>query len=92
MKSGRNLLFLIILFILPLFFTSCEEEEPGMRLTSTERVRVDTLYTQRVKGLRAELDSLCQLDFDERVKLAVDSIIEVRKAEEVRLRQRAIEN
>lgn len=79
-----------ILVICLLTFTSCDQEQPQLRLTSTERVKVDTLFTQQIKAFRAHLDSLCDANREELIQLAVDSIIKVRREEERRLRARIL--
>ena len=68
--------------------SGCGGKEPEMRLTSAERVRVDTIVQQRMEVLRPQMDSLCDANFDQWVLEAVDSIIQIRKEEEARLRAR----
>lgn len=74
-----------------LLLVACGEDEPPPALTSTEREMIDTLYLRRITVLRPQLDSLCNADFAANVQRAVDSLIKVRKAEEVRLRQRILQ-
>jgi hypothetical protein len=66
-------------------------EPPPISLSSEERERIDTLYSREVRQLRPYLDSLCESIFDEEVQWAVDSMLEVRRAEEERLRRRSID-
>ena len=83
--------FVAILYSISSLLSSCGEPPP-MRLTSRERMRIDTLYKKQVRNLGPEMDSICNLHFDQRVAEAVDSIIKVRKEEEVRLRARILGN
>lgn len=83
---------IILLTIFSITFFACDQEPPQLRLTSTERVRVDTLFTQEVKTFRPYLDSICDANRDEMIRLAVDSIIEVRREEERRLRARILKS
>lgn len=80
-----------LLFIL--FFTlitACDNQTQNvsLRLTPTERNRIDTLYTSKLDSLRPIWDSLCEQRYPEMVQLAVDSIVNQRLAEEERLRTR----
>lgn len=77
----------ILIFTIALL-CACDQEEPQLRLTSSERVQVDTLFTREVKTLRPILDSLCEVMQGERLPKAVDSLLEVRREEERRLRAR----
>ena len=71
------------------FFIPCgKKKQAKVRLTSAERVKVDTLYTREVRVLRPYLDSLCDANFDKMVTNAVDSLLEVRRQEEIQLRKR----
>ena len=80
---------LIILFIICAFlFPSCDQEQPQLRLTSSERIKVDTLFTERVKILRPYLDSICEANKETMVKAAVDSLLIIRREEEKKLRAR----
>ena len=80
---------LILILIFSISLSSCgEKEKTKVRLTSAERVKVDTLYTREVKILRPYLDSLCETKFDSLVAKAVDSLLIVRREEENRLRER----
>jgi hypothetical protein len=59
-----------------------------MRLTSRERVRLDTLYARQIELVRPQWDSLCDARFDSMVRVATDSIVRIRREEEARLRTR----
>ena len=89
LKKSGLLPKIFLAFVLLLMATACgEKKETRIRLTSAERVKVDTLYSKEVKTLRPYLDSLCEAQFDSLVQRAVDSLLEVRRAEEIRLRNR----
>lgn len=62
-----------------------------MRLTPTERNRIDTIYTARIDSLRPIWDSLCDVSYQALVDAAVDSIVQQRLEEEARLRSRLTE-
>ena len=81
--GARALLFLGILAI-----TSSCTEEPPPYLSAKDRELIDTLYIRELRVLRPQLDSLCEARFDEEVERKVDSMLEVRRAEEARLRER----
>jgi hypothetical protein len=68
-------------------FVACEEPPP-LRLTSRQRERVDSLYVDAVKGLNQEMDSLCSLRYETELPLMVDSLVQVRRSEEARLRKK----
>ena len=77
---------LLFISLLALLTTYCERD-PN-QIISEHRRLIDTLANRQTKLLRPRLDSLCKAEFDQRVALAVDSIIEVRREEERRLRAR----
>ena len=77
----------LLLFCL-LAACSTEEEPVNIQFTVEERQRIDELVINELKTLRPEMDSLCRMSFDDRVAVAVDSIIQERLEEEVRLRAR----
>jgi len=58
---------------------SCVEETE--RLTRAERKIVDSLVLKQTKILRANGDSLCQLNFEASVSQVVDSILTERLEE-----------
>lgn len=93
MKAFKNgTIFLKYLLIVGSFLIgfACEEQPPPS-LTSTQRELIDTLYLQKIEGLRLQLDSICDADFAVNVQKAVDSLLVVRKEEEARLRQRILQ-
>lgn len=47
---------------------------------------VDTIYLQKVQTLGPQLDSLCLVNREIRLKNAVDSILVIRRSEEEKLR------
>lgn len=67
----------ILFFCSP--FVACEEESTD--LTRAERIRVDSLVSRQTRTLRLELDSICDERFDRAVKVAMDSILQVRLKE-----------
>ncbi len=79
-----------VIFVLPLLLAACGErqEDPLPALTYRQREIVDTLYLERVTTLRPMLDSICEAEHEARVARAVDSLLQVRMAEEARLRAR----
>lgn len=89
MHRFSGVLFLVLAGIL-LLTNGCTEPPP-IALSSEDRERIDTLYSEEVRELRPYLDSICESIFDEAVQEAVDSMLEIRRAEEERLRRRAIE-
>lgn len=84
MKNASGVLLLWAL----LFWTGCESQETGIRLTSSERIRIDSLAKQQIDSLVPVLDSLCTLNKDTMVQQALDSIIKLRREEESILRER----
>ena len=56
--------------------STCETEPP--RLTIEHKNQIDTLVKYQSLLLRAELDSLCEVDFDKKVQAATDSLVKVR--------------
>ena len=71
--------FFYCVFISLLFF-SCTEEAPETLLVQ-DRNLIDSLYLKEVSKLKPEMDSLCELNFDERVASLVDSILQERQQE-----------
>jgi len=77
-KSKLNCsLFLTYLFIG--MSTSCIEEP--LYLNSTQLKLVDTIVKHQILPLRIEIDSLCDLRFDEEVEKAKDSMVTFRMEE-----------
>ena len=82
---------LIFLFILALFLGGCKKQDQiRIKLTSRERSLIDTMYLERVNQLRPEWDSICLAAHDSLLEIVLDSIIKVRREEEVRLRSRIV--
>ena len=73
-----------------LFLTSsCEKQENiRIKLTARERALIDTMYTKRIKDLRPVWDSICTNQHDSLITVLLDSIIRIRKEEEIKLRTR----
>ena len=69
-------------------FASCGEPPP-MDMNPQQKAMIDTLFRRRTKVLRPELDSICQTLFEQRVALAVDSILKLRLQEKEALLKRA---
>ena len=72
------------------FFFSCEEEKANVKikLSYSERRVVDTLYNEVVQQLSADMDSLCELNFEKNVQIMIDSILQMRRLDEERLRRK----
>ena len=83
--KNASLVFLILSVLL---WPSCESQETGIRLTSSERIRIDSLAKKQIDSLVHVLDSLCTVNKDKLIEQALDSIIELRQQEEQTLRER----
>ncbi|WP_282782589.1 hypothetical protein [Phaeodactylibacter xiamenensis] len=83
--KNASLVFLILSVLL---WPSCESQETGIRLTSSERIRIDSLAKKQIDSLVPVLDSLCTVNKDKLIEQALDSIIELRQQEEQTLRER----
>ena len=81
MSISRFIYVLIFstIFIITSLNSSCVEEP--LTLDSKQLKLVDTLVKHQTIQLRAELDSLCDLHFEEEVERATDSLVIVRIAE-----------
>ncbi len=86
-RPARRLAHLAFAFSLAASLAGCGQDAP-VSLNADARARIDTLYTRQARSMRVELDSLCQSMFEAEVDRAVDSILPIRRAEEIRLRQR----
>ncbi|MCO6477525.1 MAG: hypothetical protein J5I94_12920 [Phaeodactylibacter sp.] len=87
MNSAKSIL--AAFFFIALLAAGCERpEEAPIRLTSRERIRIDTLANQRIDSIRGMMDSLCEAQYPEILQRSVDSLVEVRKREEEKLRAR----
>ena len=82
-KVAMGLMLLLVLLV------SCGEKPP-LRLTTIQRDQVDTLYLRAINqgGVAAEMDSLCQAKREIEIKILVDSMLQVRRAEEQALRDK----
>ena len=82
----RNVLFATFSAALMM---ACEPpEEAPIRLTSRERIQIDTLANQQIDSLRIKMDSICEHIYQDLLSRAVDSLVKVRKMEEDKLRAR----
>lgn len=79
-----------LLLLLLLALTACtgESEEVNVRLTMDERERLDNLIVAHMDSMRPIMDSLCAVNFEDRVAVATDSIVQRLLEEEARLRAR----
>ena len=77
-KSNINC-FLFLTFLFISMTTSCIEEP--LYLNSTQLRLVDTVVKHQILPLRLEIDSLCDVRFDEEVEKAKDSIVTYRVQE-----------
>ena len=84
----KNAKYLLLCLCFSSFFFSCEEEISSIRLTSRERIRIDTISKQQIDSLIPILDSVCNAQHDQMVEQALDSILKIRKAEELKIRSR----
>ncbi|MEL7159392.1 MAG: hypothetical protein AAFN92_01430 [Bacteroidota bacterium] len=82
---------LLLLFCLTVGCAS-DSEERNIRLTLDERERLDELVTTHMDSLRPLYSRRCAESFDDRVAVAVDSIVQRRLEEEARLRARIPQN
>ena len=91
MKILRSALVMILLCGL---VAACSDQKTdvSLRLTHAERERIDSIYTSRLDSLRPIWDSLCDVNHDATLKIAIDSIVTERIEEEVRLRSRLSNN
>lgn len=71
-----------------LLWTGCERQETVIRLTSSERIRIDSLAKKQIDSLVPILDSICTANKDTLIRQALDSIINLRREEENILRER----
>jgi len=74
-KSNIHCSFFLA-FLLISMTTSCVEEPP--LLDAKQQKRVDILVKNQILPLRLEIDSLCDLRFDEEVEKAKDSMVTIR--------------
>lgn len=81
--------FLFILWFSPFF--SCSKPPP-LKLTSTQRSEVDTLYLRIVTPLSKQLDSTCETNRLKQIKYLIDSMRDIRLSEEGKLRLKYLKN
>lgn len=72
-------------------FTSCSEPPP-LKLTSTQRTEVDTLYLRIVNPLGRQLDSICGANRAQKIQILIDSMRNIRLSEEEKLRLKYLQN
>jgi hypothetical protein len=75
-----------------LVLLSCSREKAPIQMNSYHRDRADTIYLEKISGLRDSLDALCEAHFETEVLKVRDSLIEVRKLEEQKIRTRLSAN
>lgn len=80
----RSIVFFALSFLV---LTGCTDNPP-LSLSPEDRTLMDTLYSREVRVLRPRLDSLCDSLFAAEVPKVVDSLLNIRRQEEARLRQR----
>jgi len=79
---------LLLSFLITLSACTADYDEVNIRLTMDERARMDELVVAYMDSLRPVQDSLCRVNFDDRVAVATDSIVQRLLEEEARLRAR----
>lgn len=80
--------FLMFIWI----FWSCNDQNAPIQMSSIHRDKADTIYLEKISGLRDSLDSACLANFEIEVQKAMDSIIEIRKIDEKNIRMRIQNN
>jgi len=78
MLTNRTFYIVSFLFFFAISSSNYSCIEEPVYLNSTQLKLVDTLVKHQILPLQFELDSLCDLRFDEEVEKAKDSIIVVR--------------
>ena len=93
MKKDLITLLLVTPFLFGIVFSfqACVEPPPE-KLTRRQKTQADTIYSKLVAGLRAETDSLCEIMMETKLQAVVDSLVQLRKEEEARIRQRLMKN
>jgi hypothetical protein len=84
--------FSLLLIVLALSACGGEGEDVNIRLTMDERERVDDLTVAHMDSLRPLRKAECAENFEDRVAVATDSIVQRLLEEEVRLRARIPQN
>jgi hypothetical protein len=72
-------------------FIACSKPPP-LKLTSTQRTEVDTLYLRIVNPLGKQLDSICEANKVKKIQVLLDSMRNVRLSEEENLRLKYLQN
>lgn len=72
-------------------FIACSKPPP-LKLTSTQRTEVDTLYLRIVNPLGRQLDSTCEANKVKKIQALLDSMRNVRLSEEENLRLKYLQN
>jgi hypothetical protein len=72
-------------------FIACSKPPP-LKLTSTQRTEVDTLYLRIVNPLGRQLDSNCEANKVKKIQMLLDSMRSVRLSEEENLRLKYLQN
>lgn len=72
-------------------FISCSKPPP-LKLTSTQRTEVDTLYLRIVNPLGRRLDSTCEANKVKKIQVLLDSMRNIRLSEEENLRLKYLQN
>jgi hypothetical protein len=86
--SFSKYLFFLWIFIT---FIACSKPPP-LKLTSTQRTEVDTLYLRIVNPLGKQLDSTCESNKVKKIQVLLDSMRNVRLSEEENLRLKYLQN
>jgi hypothetical protein len=85
----ENLIAIGFVLVIGFFSHSCSEP-PTLKLTSSQRDLVDTLFYHKTDSLRPILDAQCNDQHEKRLQFLIDSMIGVRQGEEAYLRQKYI--
>ena len=72
-----NKLFAVNLFLMLLIASSCGSDQ--FQIDRKVEAILDTLYPQEAKLINVEMDSICELRFEEELDGLVDSIKAMRK-------------
>ena len=78
----------LLVLALALVWSCGPEEAVRVQLTPDQTDAYRAIASRRIDSLRPILDSVCTTTFEERVRLATDSIVQRRLEEEARLRSR----
>ena len=84
---SRKAIHLILCLSVLYNLSACSDPIP-LKLTSAQRQQVDTLYNAQVEDLLIETDSLCDAAYENRLPFLIDSILQVRRAQEEILRNK----